>query len=237
MKPWYEELFENYGEQYDKESFTQGTKGECDFIEKELNYDKSLKIIDIGCGTGRHAIELTKRGYSVTGIDLSESQLKKARENAEREKLEIEFLQHDARNLPFENQFDVAIMLCEGGFPLMETDEMNFEILKNVTKSLKSSAKFIFTTLNGLFPLFHSIDDFHKTGTNEEGAHYKSNSFDLTTMRDYYVTTFIDGDGNEHRIDCNERYYMPSEINWLLKSLGFNKIGVRLELFTFIIIN
>ncbi len=83
MKKWYEKLFDNYGKQYDKESFAQGTIGECDFIEKELNYDKSLKIIDIGCGTGRHSIELTKRGYSVTGIDLSESQLKKAREKAE----------------------------------------------------------------------------------------------------------------------------------------------------------
>lgn len=196
MKQWYEKLFENYGEQYDKESFTQGTLGECNFIEKELNYDKSLKIIDIGCGTGRHAIELTKRGYAVTGIDLSESQLKKARKKAERENLKIEFLKHDARSLPFENQFDVAIMLCEGGFPLMETDEMNFEILKNATKSLKSSAKFIFTTLNGLFPLFNSIDNFHETGTKEEGAQYKSDSFDLMTMRDYNVTTFTDDDGN-----------------------------------------
>ena len=226
MKPWYEKLFENYGEQYDKEVFAQGTEGECDFIEKELNFDKSLKIIDVGCGTGRHAIELTKRGYSVTGIDLSEAQLKKAREKAEKLNLKIEFLKHDARNLPFENRFDAAIMLCEGGFPLMETDEMNFDILKNVTKSLKDSAKFIFTTLNGLFPLYHSIDDFHEATTNEEGAHYKSHGFDLMTMRDYNVTTFTDDDGNEHKIECNERYYMPSEITWLLKSLGFQKIDI-----------
>ncbi len=226
MTQWYEKLFENYGEKYDNEIFTQGTIGECDFIEKELNYNKSLKIIDIGCGTGRHSIELTKRGYSVTGIDLSESQLKKAREKAEMNNLKIDLLKHDARNLPFESQFDAAIMLCEGGFPLMETDEMNFEILKNVTKSLKSSAKIIFTTLNGLFPLFHSIDDFHEVGTNKEGAHYKSASFDLMTMRDYNVTTFTDDDGNEYELECNERYYMPSEIDWLLKSLGFKKIEI-----------
>ena len=62
------------------------------------------------------------------------------------------FLQHDARNLPFHKEFDVAIMLCEGGFPLMETDEMNFEILKNVSNALKDKSEFIFTTLNGLFP-------------------------------------------------------------------------------------
>ncbi|MDX9747012.1 MAG: class I SAM-dependent methyltransferase, partial [Paludibacter sp.] len=164
-KQWYETLFENYGAKYDNECFAQGTMGECDFIEKEINFNKSLKIIDIGCGTGRHSIELSRRGYSMTGIDLSASLLKKAREKAEQNGLQIEFLQHDARNLPFVNQFDVAIMMCEGGFPLMETDEMNYEILKNVSASLKDKAKFIFTTLNGLFPIFNSIEEFCASNT------------------------------------------------------------------------
>jgi 2-polyprenyl-3-methyl-5-hydroxy-6-metoxy-1,4-benzoquinol methylase len=62
MKQWYEILFENYGRKYDEESFVQGTDGECSFIEKEINYNKTLKIIDIGCGTGRHSIELARRG-------------------------------------------------------------------------------------------------------------------------------------------------------------------------------
>ena len=130
MKQWYEELFENYGMKYDNECFTQGTIGECDFIEKEINYDKSLIILDIGCGTGRHTIELTKRGYTVVGVDLSDSQLNRAREKASIHNLQILFRKHDARNLPFLHEFDLVIMLCEGGFPLMETDEMNYQILR-----------------------------------------------------------------------------------------------------------
>jgi len=225
-KQWYETLFENYGQQYDREPFAQGTIGECDFIEKEINYNKDLKIIDIACGTGRHSIELSKRGYSITGIDLSETLLKKARAKAKQSNLSIDFLKLDARNLPFKKQFDVAIMLCEGGFPLMETDEMNFEILKNVSKSLKGKAKFIFTTLNGLFPLYHSINDFLASDTYEDGAKYKSENFDLMTFRDYNVTSFTDDDGIEHKLECNERYYIPSEITWLLNSLGFTKIEI-----------
>jgi len=128
-----------------------------------LQFDKSLKILDVGYGTGRHAIELTKRGYSVTGIDLSESQLKRAKEKAKAANLCIDFKCQDARNLPFAGEFDVAIMLCEGGFSFMETDEMNYEILKNVTKSFKPQAKFIFTTLNGLLPLFQSVPLPQKT--------------------------------------------------------------------------
>ena len=225
-KQWYESLFENYGQKYDNECFTQGTFGECDFIEDELRFDKTLKILDVGCGTGRHSIELSKRGYKVTGIDLSDTQLARAREKAEKENLRIDFIKQDARNLPYQKEFDLAIMLCEGGFPLMETDEMNFEILNGVSKSLKEKGKFIFTTLNGLFPLYHSVEEFCASTSEEGNATYRSNTFDLMTFRDHNTTEFEDDFGNKKTLECNERYYVPSEITWLLKSLGFTKIDV-----------
>lgn len=225
-KQWYETLFENYAQKYEAESFTQGTVGECDFIEKELNFNKSLKILDVGCGIGRHSIELSKRGYLVTGIDFSESMLSKAREKALKNDLKVDFLKHDARALPFDCEFDVAIMLCEGGFPLMETDEMNYEILKNVTKSLKKHAKFIFTTLNGLFPLYHSLKEFCESLAAEGNATYHSNTFDLMTFRDHNITEIEDDSGIKKNLESNERYYVPSEITWLLKTLGFSKIDI-----------
>lgn len=196
-KQWYETLFENYGQKYDNEIFAQGTVGECDFIENEINFDKALKVLDVGCGTGRHSIELSKRGYSIVGIDLSESLLAKAREKAINNKLKIDFLKHDARDLPFNNEFDVAMMLCEGGFPLMETDEMNFEILKSITKSLKSGGKFIFTTLNGLFPLHHSVEEYLPSKTEDGNATYRSNKFDLMTFRDFKIIEVEDDLGKK----------------------------------------
>ena len=226
MKQWYELLFENYAQKYENENFTHGTIGECDFIENELSFDKTVKILDVGCGTGRHSIELSKRGYSITGIDLSESQLARAHEKAKISNLKVEFQQCDARNLPFNNEFDAAIMLCEGGFPLMETDEMNFEILKNVAKAIKSPGKFIFTTLNGLFPLYHSVEEFCESTSEKGNATYRSNTFDLMTFRDFNITEVEDDLGNIKTLDCNERYYVPSEITWLLKSLGFHKIEI-----------
>lgn len=235
MEQWYERLFKNYSRKYDNEGFTQGTIGECDFIEKEINYDKSLKILDVGCGTGRHAIELTKRGYNITGVDLSESMLKRAREKAEEENLKIEFHQQDARNLPFENEFHLVIMLCEGGFSLMETDEMNFQILTGAAKALKPNGKFIFTTLNGLFPLFHSVKEFFEKEAKDDTAQYSENKFDLMTFRDHNITSIVDDSGNKVELKCNERYYVPSEITWLLKSLDFKTIeffGAKLGAFS-----
>ncbi|NOU48121.1 MAG: class I SAM-dependent methyltransferase [Bacteroidales bacterium] len=226
MKQWYETLFENYGLKYDNEVFTQGTNGECDFIESEIGFNKQIRILDIGCGTGRHAIELTKRGYTITGIDLSASQLKRAREKASASNLQIEFRKLDARNLPFANEFDLAIMLCEGGFPLMETDEMNFKILQSAANALKENGKLIFTTLNGLFPLFHSVKDFLASQKGDGNASYDKNTFDLMTFRDTNVTSIEDDSGKKREMVCNERYYVPSEISWLLKSLQFKTIDI-----------
>lgn len=222
--PWYITLFKNYARHYDAEPFTQGTVAECDFIERELQFDKQLKILDVGCGTGRHAIELTGRGYQITGIDLSEAQLARAREKTAEAGLCIDFIQADARNLPFTGQFDVAIMLCEGAFPLMETDEENEAILSSVAKALKDTGKFIFTTLNGLYPLRHSLDDFHETAGEGVSETWSSKGFDVLTMRDHSRVRFIDDTMETHTITSNERYYIPSEISAMLKRLGFIQI-------------
>lgn len=243
MKQWYEELFTNYAQKYDRESFVRGTIGECDFIEREINYDQNTKILDIGCGTGRHAIELATRGYKVTGIDLSESQLKRAKEKASAQNLAINFAQHDARKLTYINEFDLVIMLCEGGFSLMETDEMNFQILRNASNALKPQGKLIFTTLNGLFPLFHSVKEFMASASKEGNGEtlgvehspcdgefpptqYDNNSFDLMTLRDRHTIQIEDDLGNTKELECNERYYVPSEITWLLKTLNFSIIDI-----------
>ncbi|MDJ0536782.1 MAG: class I SAM-dependent methyltransferase [Xenococcaceae cyanobacterium MO_207.B15] len=224
MKQWYEELFENYGMKYDRENFVQGTIGECDFIEKEINYNKTTRILDIGCGTGRHTIELSKRGYTVIGIDLSESQLKRAKEKASEQNLSIDFQKHDARKLTFLNEFDLVIMLCEGAFSLMETDEMNYQILRNASVALKEKGKIIFTTLNGLFPLFHSVKEFINSESSE--GILSENTFDLMTFRDHSVYETEDDEGRKLRLQCNERYYVPSEITWLLKTLDFHTINI-----------
>ena len=235
MKQWYERLFENYGEKYDRESFTQGTVGECDFIEKEIGFDTSRSIIDIGCGTGRHAIELAGRGYTVTGIDLSESVLERARKKAAEQDLRVDFIRHDAREPFFKDTFDMALMLCEGGFPLMETDEMNYAILRNAAETLRSGGTLIMTTLNGLFPLRHSVEEFCADAAGEGNAVYRGNRFDMMTFRDHNLTVLEDDDGNTLELECNERYYIPPEITWLLKSAGFTGVdifGARLGAFS-----
>ena len=224
MKQWYEEMFENYGETYDKESFTQGTAGEVDFLLNELGNDKTKRILDIGCGTGRHAIEMAKRGFRITGVDLSNSQLKRAREKAKTANVEIDFRIMDARYVEFVGEFDLVMMICEGAFPLMEEDEMNYKILQNAERALKFGGKLVFTTLNALFPLYHDVKEFLNQHPNESKS--MEEGFDIMTFRSNSTVEVPDDLGQKRIIKCTERYYAPSEISWYLKTLGFRKIDI-----------
>jgi 2-polyprenyl-3-methyl-5-hydroxy-6-metoxy-1,4-benzoquinol methylase len=224
MMQWYEALFANYGKSYDKECFTQGTVGEVDFVERELGADRSKRILDIGCGTGRHAIELAKRGYRVTGFDLSEGQLHLAREKAAAANMTVDFQRRDATQPHFNQEFDAAIMFCEGAFSLMETDGKNFAILAHAAAALRPGGKLLLTTLNALFPLFHSVKDFLEAG--KSGAAFGRLSFDVMTFRENVELTFTDDAGQSQTIATNQRYYTPAEMRWLLQTAGFAEADI-----------
>ena len=219
---WYQTLFANYARQYDEEVYTQGTLGEVDFLEQELEHDRTRAVLDIGCGTGRHAIELASRGYQVTGVDLSAAQLARARDKAAAAGVSVDFRQADARELTFVHAFDLAIMICEGAFPLMETDEMNYRILQGACRALKPGGKLLLTTLNALHPLARAAR--RADTVDSDGA--EPATFDPVTFRNHSLFEFADDDGLVQTIRCNERFYAPCEIRWLLQALGMTDIGI-----------
>ena len=220
-KQWYEELFTNYANQYEKESFAQGTLGEVDFFEKEIGYDKSARILDVGCGTGRHAVELAKRGYSVMGVDLSENMLNKARNQARANGVQVDFAHKDARKLDFTEAFDLVIMICEGAFSLMETDAMNYEIILGIRRALTDGGKLIMTTLNALYPLTKGKQD----GPDSTQLKFNDHGyFDLMTFREHAVMKLEDDDGRDFAVVTSERFYTPAEMKWLLSSAGFAEV-------------
>ena len=70
------------------------------------------------------------------------------------------------------------------------------------------------------------MKDFLAAEAKEAGVTYKDNTFDLVTFRNYDTIEFVDDAGNKKSLNCNERYYVPSEITWLLKSLNFKSIEI-----------
>jgi len=224
MKAWYEELFSNFARGYDRECFTQGTVQEVDFIEAEIGWDKGVRILDVGCGTGRHAIEFARRGYQVTGIDLSENQLAHARGKANAAGVNPVFERRDARLSHYESEFELVMMLCEGGFSLMETDAMNYAILENAVRALRPEGRFVFTCLNALFPLAQSVQDFVNAG--ESSVKTTGSAFDLSTLRVRPRVEFPADSGVVGTLDTSERHYVPSEVTWYMHCLGMKDIGV-----------
>ncbi|MDD4355926.1 MAG: hypothetical protein PHN98_01640 [Smithellaceae bacterium] len=95
--------------------------------------------------------------------------------------------------------------------------------------------KLIFTTLNSLFPLFHSVKDFLDSQREEGNAKCGSQTFDMMAFRENSTLCVEDDLGKKKELHCSERYYVPSEITWLLKTLNFKTIdiyGVKLGAFS-----
>ena len=160
----------------------------------------------------------------MTGFDLSEGQLRLAREKAIEAGVTVDFQRRDATRPHFNQEFAAAIMFCEAAFPLMETDEKNYAILTHAGAALRPGGKLLLTTLNALFPLFHSVKDF--LNANESGAATGKLTFDLMTFREHSEMTFTDDAGQSQSLTTNERYYTPAEMCWLLQTAGFAKVDM-----------
>ena len=164
----WEYFFDKHAPEYMDNIFTGNTDAEVDFLEEELGLEKGDSVLDVGCGTGRHSLELARRGYNVTGIDISEKMLDRGREIAEEENLDIEFIKANAVDFKLKKRYDSAVCLCEGAFGLLNMGEdpmeRDIKILKNISNCLKPGGKFILTALNGLRKIREYSDEDVETG-------------------------------------------------------------------------
>lgn len=86
-------------------------KKEIDFLVQELELDKSMRILDLACGHGRHANRLAELGYNVIGVDISQGFLEIAKKDAKDKRLTTEFIHKDMRELAFKEEFDRVLLL------------------------------------------------------------------------------------------------------------------------------
>ena len=100
-------------------AFTKGTEQEIDFIVETLGLAPAARILDVGCGPGRHSLALSRRGFEVLGVDLSGAFIELARDAAEADRLPARFEVLDVRELAATDEFDATICLCQGGFGLL----------------------------------------------------------------------------------------------------------------------
>lgn len=116
---WFEPLARFLGPAYLRNAFTKGTAQEVGFLVAELGLAPGARVLDAGCGPGRHSLELARRGIDVLGVDISAEFVALARDQAAREGLpSARFEVGDVRTLDA-GAFDAVLCLCQGGFGLL----------------------------------------------------------------------------------------------------------------------
>jgi SAM-dependent methyltransferase len=206
-------FFDDHAPVYMDNSFTKNTLEEVDFVLDELKIPPGSSILDMGCGTGRHAIELAKRGYKVTGVDISSGMLSQAEKIAKQAKVEVEWIQADATRFKSNKLFNASICLCEGAFGLlsMEDDPLEHDraILKNISDSLKPGAKLILTALNACAMI--------RRYTQED---VKNGSFNPEALVEIHPLEFDTPDGKKS-VMVKERGFVATELAMLFRQTGF----------------
>ena len=166
---WFEPIAEHLGAAYLRYSFTKGTRQEVDHVVAALALQPGERVLDVGCGPGRHAHELARRGIAVHGVDISERFIELAREHAP---AGATFERLDARNLPFDGEFDAAICLCQGAFGLMTVDGDDGAVIAGIARALRPGGRLALSAFNAYFAVkYHHGGDVRRRSRCRPRAH------------------------------------------------------------------
>jgi SAM-dependent methyltransferase len=210
---WFEDLADHLGSAYDRYAHTKGTVQEVDHIVDDLELTPGDRVLDVGCGTGRHAIELARREIAVHGIDISHRFIEIARANASDERSRrhgsvgsslATFERGDARSMAFDGEFDAVICLCQGAFGMMTADGEDAAVVSGIARALRRGGRLALSAFNAYFAV-----KYH------DGA-----EFDAATGVSHEVTEIRSETGEPRRADLWTGCYTPRELRLLLAAHG-----------------
>lgn len=197
---FFEPLAEHVGAAYLRYSFTKGTAQEVRFLVEELGLEPGMRVLDVGCGPGRHARALAERGITVVGLDISERFVALAAADAPPG---ATFVRGDARQMAYDGDFDAAISLCQGAFGLVPGEDG--EVLRRVVRAVRPGGRAAVTAFSAYFQVrwLGEGDDFDvDAGVNHE----------LALVRDE--------EGREASYDLWTTVFTPRELRLLAVAAG-----------------
>jgi SAM-dependent methyltransferase len=180
------------------------------------------KILDLCCGFGRVTTELARRGFCVTGVDITESYLRTAREDASYENLDIEYVNADAREFTRPDYFDTAVNLYTS-FGYFADPKEDLLLLANVCKSLKNGGSFIIEILGKEIAVLNFVETewFERAGFTVLTEYEAIDSW--TTLKNRWILL---KDNKKIEKTFTQRLYSASELRTLLLEAGFAKVEI-----------
>lgn len=208
---WFDAVADFLGPAYLRNAFTKGTEQEVEFLVEVLSLVPGMRILDVGCGPGRHSLSLARRGYDVVGVDHSAEFVNLAREAAAADSLVVTFEQLDVRDLDRPEEFDATVCLCQGGFGLLGgRDEA--EVFGRIAATLRPGGALALSAFSAAFALRH-------LELGEE--------FDPATGVLHEVATVRDPDGREKPFDLWTTCFTSRELELLARGAHLESVEVH----------
>jgi SAM-dependent methyltransferase len=223
------DVFKSYANYYDLLYEDKNYEEECDFIEEALKKYSGVKvasILELGSGTGGHAIPLAKRKYQITGIDASEGMLNRARQKAGLLGLKMDLQLCDIRNFEFGRKFDAIICMFAVLNYITQTSDI-VKTLLNVKKHLNKGGLFIIDIWNGLAVMRILPSTRVKIIERDKTKIIRTVEPELDAVNhlchNHYTMLVLEKDRVVEEIKETHviRYFFPQEIKYYLEQTGF----------------
>ncbi|MSQ12099.1 MAG: class I SAM-dependent methyltransferase [Dehalococcoidia bacterium] len=191
---------------------------ESAFVEKALGLRPGADVLDLCCGQGRHSVLLAKRGFRVTGLDLSQELLDLARRAAAAERVSLELVRADMREIPFSGRFDNVINMFTA-FGYLESEDEDKKVLAAVHKTLKPGGRLLMDMINREWVVANYAEhDWHR---GDDGTLYvERRDLDLATSRNRVTFTIVPPQGPQRQSGHDIRLYTLTEMTRLLREAG-----------------
>ncbi len=200
---WFEPLADHLGAAYLRYSFTKGTEQEVAFLADALDLRGGQRVLDVGCGPGRHSLALAARDIEVVGIDIAQRFIDIATQRTPAG-APARFVRMDARELSFDHEFDAAVSLCQGAFGLVGP-AADLEVLRGIARALVPGGLFAISAFSAYFQVKYP---------QEQG------SFDVATGVHHERTVIKDEAGREAEVDLWTTCYTARELALLTERAG-----------------
>ncbi|MDQ3945296.1 MAG: class I SAM-dependent methyltransferase [Actinomycetota bacterium] len=209
---WFEDVADHLGEAYLRYSFTKGTDQEVAFLVEELGLVSGMRVLDVGCGPGRHAHALARSGLEVVGVDISERFVELARRDAPPG---ATFVRGDARALGYDGEFDAVISLCQGGFGLSggpgSPIDPDGDVLAGMAGALRPRGLLALSAFSAYFQIRH-LDEFDSFDA-ERGVHHE-------------VFEVRDPDGRSAEYGAWTTCFTPRELRLMIAAAGLELMAL-----------